>query len=147
MKNILVTGSEGFVGSSLRLHLEKLKYNIYTLDRLDISRENYLCYDLKDEFNEIFESKIRSFNIDVVIHLAAAKGDFRLSDKDFHDDNVIATNGLRNIIEKCEIHNVIHYSTVSVYGHNNLLKDESAELKPNNPYGVTKLESEKIFFF
>ena len=56
----------------------------------------------------------------------------------------MATEALTKIIEEMNITKVVHYSTVSVYGHNNHKKDETAELKPNNSYGKTKLASENI---
>ena len=49
---------------------------------------------------------------------------------------------MTEILEGLRISNIIHYSTVSVYGHNNHKKDEMAELNPNNSYGKTKLASE-----
>ena len=67
-----------------------------------------------------------------------------LTQKEFYDDNVRATASLIEFIKELDLKNVIHYSTVSVYGHNNILKDEIAELKPNNAYGLTKLKSEEL---
>jgi nucleoside-diphosphate-sugar epimerase len=49
------------------------------------------------------------------------------------------------LIKDLNIKSIILYSTVSVYGHNNKIKSEEAELVPNNAYGATKLESENLF--
>ena len=88
---------------------------------------------------------LKDVNFDVLIHLAAAKGDYNLGYKEFYRDNVTASDNLLDLVKVLDIKSVIAYSTVSVYGHNNKTKSEDAELAPNNPYGVTKLESENLF--
>lgn len=143
---ILLTGSEGFVGSQLQLRLKREGHEVICLDRinLDKKKSNYLNVDLSKKLKKNDFNILKAKSIDFVIHLAAAKGDFRLSDKDFYRDNVLATKKLVGLLEKLNITKVIHYSTVSVYGHNNQVKNEKADLLPNNPYGLTKLESEKL---
>lgn len=144
MLNILITGSEGFVGSKLQSQLISDGHNIFLTDRIDKKKENYYKFNLGiDSINKFLEN-FNKKRIDVVIHLAAAKGDFMLSKDDFYRDNVLATEALTKIIEEMNITKVVHYSTVSVYGHNNHKKDETAELNPNNSYGKTKLASENI---
>ena len=142
--NILLTGSEGFVGSKLQKELLSLDHKVFLTDRLDKKKKNYFKFNLVTDPVQNFINNFKNINIDLVIHLAAAKGDFMLSEDDFFRDNILATKALREIIERMNIQNIIHYSTVSVYGHNNIKKDETAELKPNNPYGLTKLKSEEL---
>ena len=142
--NILVTGSEGFVGSKLQVELLHLGHEVFLTDRLDKKKKNYFRFDLVQDSVKNFINNYKNLKLDLVIHLAAAKGDFMLSEDDFYRDNVLATEALSNILEELNLLNIIHYSTVSVYGHNNSLKDETAELKPNNVYGKTKLASEEI---
>ena len=142
--NILITGSEGFVGSKLQTELLSFGHNVYITDRVDSKKENYYKFNLGYDPIHSFIKNFKNLEIDIVIHLAAAKGDFMLSEDDFYRDNISATKAIVEILEVINVQNVIHYSTVSVYGHNNILKDENAELKPNNPYGLTKLKSEKL---
>lgn len=144
MMNILITGSEGFVGNVIIEHPYLKKHNIYCLDKIPSSRENFIQYDLSEDNIEDFRSKCPLSCFHLIIHLAAAKGDFMLSDKDFYRDNVLATKTLIKIANAYNVEKIIHYSTVSVYGHNNNRKDEKALLKPNNVYGKTKLESEEL---
>ena len=141
---VLITGSEGFVGSKLQTELLQKGYKIFLTDRIDKRKENYFRFNLGKDSSEDFINNFKGIKIDIVIHLAAAKGDFMLSEDDFYRDNVLATKELRKIVELMNIQNIIHYSTVSVYGHKNVKKDETAELNPNNVYGKTKLTSEKI---
>ena len=142
--NFLITGSEGFVGTKLQAELSSLGHQVFMTDRIKKSKKSYFKHNLG--FDKI--SKLIDFfsdkKIETIIHLAAAKGDFMLTQKEFYDDNVKATSSLIEFIKELDLKNVIHYSTVSVYGHNNILKDENAELKPNNPYGLTKLKSEEL---
>ena len=142
MLNILITGSEGFVGSKLQSQLISDGHNILLTDRIDKKKENYFKFNLGIDPIENFINNFKNLKVDLVIHLAAAKGDFMLSEDDFQRDNILATEALTEILEGLRISNIIHYSTVSVYGHNNHKKDEMAELNPNNSYGKTKLASE-----
>lgn len=141
---ILITGSEGFVGKKLQNSFIS-NNDIILLDRVNSEKNNYFKHDLaKDDYSYLV-NKLSNKSIDYIIHLAAAKGDFNLSADDFYVDNVKATENLIKIINLLKIKNVIHYSTVSVYGHNNQIKSEQANLNPNNPYGKTKLSSENLF--
>lgn len=70
MKTILITGINGFLGSSLAKTLKK-EYNIigleYSLDDLfRIANEDFLIYSSEDDYEEIFKSN----NIFCVIHAA-----------------------------------------------------------------------------
>lgn len=144
-KTILITGSEGFVGSYLQKVLESKGYNIITTDRINKKNNStYININLDSKEINKLTGWLRGKNIDLIIHLAAAKGDFMLSPSDFYRDNVTATRNLITLSKELNIQNILHYSTVSVYGYNNKRKDEKAKLKPQNPYGLTKLESENL---
>ena len=84
---ILVTGSEGFVGKELIDALLSLGHDIVGIDRTKSSNPNYTLFqiDLKQEI------KIEHSFYDLVIHCAAAKGDWDISDREFYEDNVVAT--------------------------------------------------------
>ena len=142
--NIILTGSEGFVGKYLRIKLEELNYNVFSIDRIKINRVNYFCFELTNEISSLV-SLFKDESIDILIHLAAAKGDYNLKYKDFYRDNVTASDKLINLVKVLNVKSIIMYSTVSVYGHDNKIMSEDASLKPNNPYGATKLESENLF--
>lgn len=141
---ILLTGSEGFVGGYLRENLEQSGHTVYCIDRVEVKRLKYFRFDLSNEVSKLFDL-LKDETFDLLIHLAAAKGDYNLGYDDFYRDNVTASNNLINLIKALNITSVIAYSTVSVYGHNNTIKSEEAELAPNNAYGETKLKSEKLF--
>ena len=85
---------------------------------------------------------LKDESFDLLIHLAAAKGDYNLKYDDFYRDNVTASEKTISLVKVWDIKSVIAYSTVSVYGHDNKIKSEEAGIAPNNQYGATKLESE-----
>jgi nucleoside-diphosphate-sugar epimerase len=142
---ILLTGSEGFVGTYLRNILEEKSFSVFCVDRIKKTRSNYFCFDLSKDPPIHILRILKSETFDVAIHLAAAKGDYNLSESDFYRDNVVASEKLINLIKDIDIKSIIAYSTVSVYGHNNQITSEEANLDPNNPYGSTKLDVEKLF--
>jgi nucleoside-diphosphate-sugar epimerase len=142
---ILVTGSEGFVGSYLLKELKAHEHDVYCIDRVNVDQEKYFCYDLSNQIPTHILDEFKKINFDILIHLAAAKGDYNLSHEEFYRDNVIASRKLINLLKDLDIKSVILYSTVSVYGHNNKIKTEEAEKVTNNQYGATKLESENLF--
>ncbi len=135
MKNIIVTGSAGFIGSYVVLRLLEKGIKVYGLDNHNhyydpqlkearlkrfIDHKNYTHYrtDLSDMtmLNNIFDAA-KPWG---VVNLAAQAG-VRYSienPKAYIDSNII---GFGNILECCKIHNVKHLvyaSSSSVYGSN-----------------------------
>jgi len=144
---IILTGISGFVGTYLSYLLLKNNYYVIGIDKVNPNHNSFHKFYNHDLCKKISSNFIKEFpqDIDILIHCAAAKGDFDLTDYDFKKDNVLASENTISLLEKLKIKNVIHYSTVSVYGHNNSIKTENAILNPNNSYGKTKLTSEKRF--
>ena len=164
MKNILITGGAGFIGSHVvrRLVLEYPDYQIYNLDVLtyagnlenlkDIeSRENYkfLHGDITDEIfiNEIFQS----YKFEGVIHLAAESHvDRSINDPlNFAKTNILGTMILLNAFKALwqdDWSNKLfyHISTDEVYGTlgETGLFSESTSYDPNSPYSASKASSD-----
>jgi nucleoside-diphosphate-sugar epimerase len=142
---ILVTRSEGVVGSCLITELIANKHDVYCINRVEVNRKKYYRYDLSKEISIAISKVLSKIKLDVLIYLAAAKGDYNLKYDDFYRDNVNAIKNIISLFKVLDIKPVISYSTVSVYGHNNKIKSEEVEFAPNNSYGVTKMESENLF--
>jgi nucleoside-diphosphate-sugar epimerase len=135
---ILVSGSEGFVGKELVNNLLASGHEVEGIDRAESSNLSYRLHriDLRDK---VF---IDPSYFDIVVHCAAAKGDWDISDKEFYDDNVVATENLLDYIRKCEVKKIIHFSTVAIYSREVRDGSESTKIEPDSVYGQTKLDSE-----
>jgi UDP-glucose 4-epimerase len=71
-------------------------------------KKNYFKFNLGTDRVENFTDNLKNLKIDLVIHLAAAKGDFMLSDDDFYRDNILATEALTEILE--ELKNIEYHT-------------------------------------
>jgi dTDP-glucose 4,6-dehydratase len=164
MKNILITGGAGFIGSHVvRLFVNKYPdYHIYNLDALtyagnlenliDIeSKENYtfLHGDITDEvyINTVFTK----YQFDSVVHLAAESHvDRSISDPlAFAKTNILGTMILLNAFkvlwkDNWEGKRFYHVSTDEVYGSLGTtgLFEETTSYDPNSPYSASKASSD-----
>ena len=171
MKNILVTGGAGFIGSHTCLALLERGYNVYVIDSfvnsspkslervINIykkkhfdSKLNLIIFkgDLRDKnFVQIVFSDIYKFNkkIDGVIHFAGVKSVLE-SQKNplfYWKTNVLGTLNLLEIMKTYQCINFVFSSSATVYAQtNNLPLKEESEIGPINPYGNTKLTVEKL---
>ncbi len=152
MKNLIVTGGCGFIGSNfikrfLRSHSD---WKIFNLDKLSYSgnRENtrMLEKDPRYEFilgdvcdPTLVDTLIK--NSDAVIHFAAETHVDRSIDNasEFLRTNVLGTQVMLDAAMKYRIPRYIHVSTDEVYGSvaEGAVK-EDAPLLPNSPYSASK---------
>ena len=155
MKNILVTGGAGFIGSNfVRYMLNKYQdYKIVNLDLLTYAGNIKSLDDIKDNPNYLFVKgdiadnklvdKIVSENkIDVILNFAAESHvDRSITNPDiFVKTNVLGTQNLLEIAKKYKIEKFFQISTDEVYG--SLGKTgfftETTPLSPNSPYSASK---------
>ena len=155
MKNILVTGGAGFIGSNfVRYMLNKYQdYKIINLDLLTYAGNIKSLDDIKDNPNYLFVKgdiadnklvdKIVSENkIDVIINFAAESHvDRSITNPDiFVKTNVLGTQNLLEVAKKYKIKKFFQISTDEVYG--SLGKTgfftEKTSLSPNSPYSASK---------
>ncbi|MCD4818915.1 MAG: NAD(P)-dependent oxidoreductase [Candidatus Cloacimonetes bacterium] len=142
--NIFITGSNGFVGSALMYFFEEKGYSVIGIDNSSkcnkVSHPNTIIGDIRNEKNyEIFCNT----QIDLIIHCAAKKDDFGISDESYFSNNEYGTKILMQFASKKNIKKIIYYSTVSVYGHQDHTCDETAEYLSNTVYGDSKFAGEK----
>ncbi len=164
MKNILVTGGAGFIGSNLvRYLVNKYKnYNIINIDKLTYAGNLSNLNDIKHKQNYTFiECDICDYNfllkifikynINNVIHLAAESHvDRSISDPMiFAKTNIIGTINLLEVSKKCWSKNFenklfYHISTDEVYGSlaDNGFFTESTAYDPHSPYSASKASSD-----
>lgn len=139
---ILITGSNGFVGSKLIHKFDDLGHEVIGIDNnFETNYEIHHKTINADLALNNLEDLLPN-DIELIIHCAAAKSDFGISYDEYYKDNVIATSKLMDFAITTKVPKVIYYSTVSVYGHDNILKDENQSLNSNTVYGDTKLGGE-----
>ncbi|PIS02289.1 MAG: protein CapI [Chlamydiae bacterium CG10_big_fil_rev_8_21_14_0_10_42_34] len=162
MKRILITGSAGFIGFHLAMHLKKRgdfcigldNFNNYYDPKLKRTRADLL----KKEGIEIIEEDIQdreqiktlleTHKITHVVHLAAQAGVLRSLT---HPDDYVSSNlqGFVSVIEACRFFpkiKFIYASSSSVYGLNEKtpFNVEDKTDRPTNLYGATKKANELI---
>jgi len=144
MQRVLITGSSGYIGSCC---YEFLKNNcrVFGIDRKNpkiIKQKNFYKCNLthKNKLNKI----VKKIKPNIVIHLAGQSTIDEINNKKkYIINNYIATKYLLEILIKNNIKKLIFASTASIYKSNNKLISESSVIKPNNIYGITKLQCEK----
>lgn len=144
MKRVLVTGASGFVAEHLIPVLRSKSFSVFGLDRK--KKPSALCDDFKCiELNDLKTDQLKKYKFDLVIHLAAARADWGVSDKEFFRDNVDASKSLINALGG-EVPKVIFVSSISVMPQaSSDCLDESAPYDPINAYGFSKKEAELLF--
>jgi nucleoside-diphosphate-sugar epimerase len=148
MKNVLVTGATGFIGSHLvKALLKNSDYKVYCLSR-DIKKAGFLELlgavliegDISDR--SIID-KLNGYCFDLVFHCAASVEDNSI--KRLRKANV---EGTINICEFSLQHNVkrfIYLSSVAVVSANeDVPLREDLPYAATNNYGISKIEAEKI---
>ena len=148
MKNILVTGGCGFVGTSLVNDLLQNNYKVTVIDTEWFG--NYL----EDHVNlKCLKQDIRATDqipleaVDTIIHLANIANDpsVELNPSLSWEVNVLATQQLANEAKKNGVEHFIYASSGSVYG----IKEEEdvtedLDLVPISVYNKTKMVAERV---
>ena len=160
-RHVLVTGAAGFIGSRLTEKLLSQGRNVVALDcflpnlySAELKRERWKAFGniksghlVKIEFDlrtDDFET-LSKFEIESVFNEAAMPGlnpDWS-NFAPYYECNLSALNRLLEFVRKNEVKSFVHASTSSVYGKS-AVGDESQDLKPTSPYGVSKLAAEKL---
>lgn len=163
MKNILVTGGAGFIGSNIISSLLENSENIVTcLDSFDsfydprIKRSNIKTHLENSNYN-LIEGDIRNLNkiksklsqsYDAIIHLAAKVGVIpSLQNPALYTEvNVMGTQKLLELAQEVNCKKFIFASSSSVYGINpNLPWNEKERVStPISPYAATKVSCELL---
>jgi len=134
---ILVTGSEGFIGTHVcwKLMDQNLRFIRYDLQ---------LGQDIRDKFqlSKVFETH----RIETIIHLAAEPGS-RIGEKypaSFISSNILGTNYVLDLAEEYGIKHAIIFSSSSVFGDIKSPCDELTSVNPVSLYGITKVATEML---
>ena len=153
MKNILITGGAGFIGSNLCEYYIEKSYNVVCLDNFSTGHQsnieklisNNRFKLIKGDIRNIVDCKAATKDIDIVLHQAAL-GSVPRSIKDPITTNEVNISGFLNMLVTAKDNNVkrfIYAASSSTYGDSELLpKVEDQIGKPLSPYAITKYVNE-----
>ncbi|NQT81108.1 MAG: NAD-dependent epimerase/dehydratase family protein [Candidatus Aminicenantes bacterium] len=152
IKNVLLIGGAGYIGSVLVKNLLKENYNVRVLDSLIFGYQPLEGFLNKPNF-EFIKGDFRSAeyvvktvkDMDAVIHLGAIVGDPACElDEDLSlEINTAATMLIRQVCRGYGVKKFLYASTCSVYGTSDDIIDEKSKLNPASLYARSKIEAEK----
>ncbi|MGL4370301.1 MAG: NAD-dependent epimerase/dehydratase family protein, partial [Spirochaetota bacterium] len=151
MKEILVTGGAGYIGSHVVRRLAAKGFTPVIYDDLSAGiKEAVSDYELiagdigdYDKLCSIFKSR----KIECVMNFASfiAVGESCANPLKYYENNVSRTVNLFRAMKDCSVKKFIFSSTAAVYGNPDEVPIlESSPLHPESPYGRTKLMVENI---
>ncbi len=161
MKNILVTGGAGFIGSNFVnalldkrddifiVNLDKLTYagNLENLKNSE-TKKNYRFVKGDIANSEMVEYVFRKYDIKYVVNFAAESHVDRsiLGSKVFYETNVIGTNVLLETARRFEVERFLQVSTDEVYGSLGATGffTEKTPISPNSPYSSSKAAADMM---
>ena len=151
VKNILITGGAGYIGSHISEILVKNKKNVFIVDNLSTGYSKLINKNARFfRANINNKNKIKSIiinnKIDSVIHLAASLiiGLGEKYPKFYYKNNVLGTKNLLTACFNTTVKNFIFSSTAAVYKDGLFKVTEKSTLKPKSVYGKTKLKAENL---
>lgn len=163
MKNILVTGGLGFIGSNFIEYIyHKYDYNIFNIDSLtyaaninnisgeinESERYNLLIDDINNTY--AIKSLVKNREINYIVNFAAESHvDNSINNsKPFIDTNINGTHSLLSLLHDCPtIERYLQVSTDEVYGS---LKEgddpftEQTPIQSNSPYSASKASADLL---
>ena len=132
-KTLMITGASGFIGSNFIKNYEN-EYNIVPVCLIKNKPED-LDYT----------------GVDTILHLAALVHQMKgAPEEKYFEVNTELTKRLAIAAKRKGVKHFVFYSTVKVYGfdgelnNHDFLLTENSPCNPNDPYGASKYEAEKI---
>lgn len=129
MKNILITGSNSYVGTSFKEYVreKKLQYKI-------------ICLSVRN--NTWREEDFSKF--DVILHCAGLVHQKRkIAESEYDRINHLLTKEIAKKAKREGVHQFIFMSSMSVYGIEEGIITENTIPKPTSLYGISKLKAEQ----
>jgi nucleoside-diphosphate-sugar epimerase len=149
---LLVTGGTGFVGSRLAQAAVAAGHDVLATGMVNSTPTATNCEQLRRAgiavqvctIDELAGDPRALAGVDAIIHLAAAQHEMNVPDAHFRRVNVTGTAQLLAAAKRAGVGRFVHGSTIGVYGGVDGLVDEATPPAPENIYGVTKLEGERL---
>lgn len=159
MKNILITGGMGFIGSHTCVALMEAGFNAIILDNLcnsdmstlarieNISGHTPTFYFADLIHKHTIEAVFKHVEIHAVIHFAALKAVGESVEKplSYYQNNLVGTLNLCQVMQEFEVFNLVFSSSATVYGDKNPIPyQEDMPLSATSPYGQSKVMIEQM---
>lgn len=154
MKNILVTGGAGYIGSHTCVELLQKGYGVIVVDNFDNSSPESLkrVEEITGKKVTFYEGDVRDGNlldkifserkIDWVIHFAGLKavGESCVKPIEYYNNNLYGTLVLTDTMRKHGCKKIVFSSSATVYGDPEILPltEECKTGGTTNPYGTSK---------
>ena len=159
MKQILVTGGAGYIGSHTCVALLDAGYDVVVIDNLsnsdvraldrvqELTQKTLKFYEGDILDDAILDKILTENDIDSVIHFAGLKavGESVSIPLDYYYNNITGTIRLLKAMIAHDVKKLVFSSSATVYGMNNTSPlTEDMPLSTTNPYGSTKRMIEDI---
>ena len=152
MKQILVMGGAGYIGSHTLKHLRERGFDAFAADNLATGHKEavldaeFVEADLQDKSS--LDKMFDTHEVEAVVHFAAFSlvGESVTDPAKYYRNNVVGTLNLLDSMRAHGVHKIVFSSTCATYGNPVAVPmDEHHPQQPINPYGQTKFVIEKIF--
>ncbi|MBE9582041.1 MAG: UDP-glucose 4-epimerase GalE [Proteobacteria bacterium] len=151
IKNILVVGGAGYIGSHMCKYLNRRGYHPIVLDNLVCGHRQAVKWGTFFEGSmgdsDLLRKIFSDFEIAAVMHFAAFcyVGESVTEPAKYYRNNVADTISLLEVMVKEKVSNFIFSSSCATYGEPlGIPIEETHPLRPISPYGRTKLMVEQI---
>lgn len=151
MKNVLICGGAGYIGSHMAHWLSDHGYNLTVLDNLSTGHAQavrwgeFIHADLLDP--GALDQALRGRRFDAVIHFCARSlvGESVRQPNAYYRNNVTGTINLLEAMQRHDVQRIVFSSTAAIFGNPvSEVIDEDHPKAPINPYGASKLMAERI---
>lgn len=156
MREVIVTGGAGYIGSHIALELLDQGLEVHVVDNLktgfkDFVPEGTIFHHADvtsaEELRAVFQT-LKMPEVAGVIHAAGLKyaGESMKEPIEFYMANTFGTAQLVKVMAEFKVHNIVFSSSSSVYGSHGSAGPvrEDSTLEPISPYGRSKLFAEFI---
>ena len=158
--NVLVIGGAGYIGSHVTREFLDRGHLVTVFDNFSSGLKENLFPEARFIFGDILdypallsaccgttETAAQKAAFDAVVHLAAFKaaGESMIKPEKYSLNNISGTINILNAMSEAGIKNLVFSSSAAVYGEPEYLPiDEQHPAVPENFYGFTKLEIERL---
>ena len=147
----LIIGGAGYIGSHVAKEFLERGHSVTVYDNLSSGLRENLLPGADFVHGDIHDlpglTQTMRPGFDAIVHLAASKaaGESMLNPEKYSRNNISGTLGILAAATETGVKNIVFSSSAAVYGEPEYLPiDERHPTNPENYYGFTKLEIERI---